>query len=244
MAFMRRFNMNLNEHRILITGATSGIGREIAMRLSHAGTTIALTGRTGEKLEKLVSELPNPPAFSMAGDLTSASFVNQFVSAADEKMGGFTAVVHAAGVGLIKPVLETPDADFLRVTNLNLRGTFLIAQQTCKVMVRDKKGLFITFPGILGKAVMKNTAAYAASKWGVTGLIKSMAIELQRSGVNFSLFHLGGVDSPFWDEMDMKVDRSKMIPVATAADLVINTLAAPAHLVMNEITLQPESHQM
>ncbi len=236
--------MNVQHAKVLVTGATSGIGREVALRLAASGVQLALTGRSPTKLEELNGSLATPAVLAKAGDLTSASFATTFVQEADELLGGFTAVVHAAGIGLIKPTLETTDAEFLRVTNLNIRGTFLIAQAACRVMARDKRGLFLTFPGILGKAVMKNAGAYVASKWAVTGLMKAMAQELQRSGVQIGLFHFGGVDSPFWDSIEMKVDRSKMIPLATAADFVMTALRTPPHLVLNEVTLQPDSHQL
>jgi NAD(P)-dependent dehydrogenase (short-subunit alcohol dehydrogenase family) len=159
-------------------------------------------------------------------------------------MGTIDCVIHCAGIGLIKPSADTTDAEFTKIVNTNLRGTFLIARESCKIMAGQKHGLFITLPGILGKAVMKNAAAYIASKFGVTGLIKTLAQEYQRSGVRFCLFFLGGVDTPFWDEINMTVQRDKMIPVSTAADLIMQAVDAPPHLVLAEVVLQPESHQL
>jgi len=111
-------------------------------------------------------------------------------------------------------------------------------------MVAGGKGLFITIPGILGKAPMRNAAAYVASKYALTGMMKCMAQELQRSRVRFCLFHFGGVDTPFWDSITMAVQRDKMIPVGTAADLILQAIDAPPHLVLGEVVLQPESHQL
>jgi NAD(P)-dependent dehydrogenase (short-subunit alcohol dehydrogenase family) len=122
--------------------------------------------------------------------------------------------------------------------------TFLVAQAAARLMGEQKHGLFLTIPGILGRAVMKNAAAYIASKFAVTGLIKAMAQEYQRVGVRFSLLHLGGVDTPFWDDLGMKVQRDKMIPAGTAADLIVQALELPPHLVLNELVLQPDSHQL
>jgi NAD(P)-dependent dehydrogenase (short-subunit alcohol dehydrogenase family) len=159
-------------------------------------------------------------------------------------LGSIDVVVHCAGIGLIKPAADTSDAEFTHVMNVNTRATFLLARESCRVMAAAKKGLFITIPGILGKAPMRNASAYVASKYAVTGMIKCFAQEYQRSGIRFCLFHLGGVDSPFWDNIAMAVQREKMIPVSTAADLILQAIDAPPHLVLSEVVMQPESHQL
>lgn len=231
--------------KILITGASSGIGRALAERLAARGAALILSGRSESKLESTAAACAQAAAVSIvAADITAPGAAEALVARAQESMGGLDCVIHAAGIGLIKPAAETTDAEFTKVVNTNLRGTFLIARESCKSMAAQKKGLFITFPGILGKAVMKNAAAYIASKFGVSGLVKTFAQEYQRSGLRFCQFYLGGVDTPFWDELGMTVQRDKMIPVSTAADLVLQALDAPPHLVLAEVVLQPESHQL
>ena len=71
-----------------------------------------------------------------------------------------------------------------------------------------------------------------------------MALEYSRKRVQFCLFHFGGVDTPFWDKIDMTVQREKMIPVANAAEAILGAIEAPDHLVTSEVTLQPETHQL
>ena len=231
--------------KFLITGASSGIGRAVAIRLASRGAKLTLHGRSESKLSDVALLCTGASLVeSFASDLTVPHAAEAIVTKAAESMGGIDCVVHCAGIGLIKPAADTTDAEFSKVVNTNLRGTFLVAQAACKVMAAQKHGLFITLPGILGKAVMKNAAAYIASKFGVTGLIKTLAQEYQRSGVRFCLFFLGGVDSQFWDEINMAVQRDKMIPVATAADLILQAIDAPPHLVLAEVVLQPESHQL
>lgn len=229
--------------RVLVTGATSGIGLATARRLAGSpGYALFLTGRTPEKVASVARELE--PAGTMAADLTTPHAADQLVEKAIGALGGLDAVIHCAGVGLIKPALETTDADFVRVTNINIRGTFLVARAACAAMAEQKKGRFITLPGILGRAVMKNAAAYCASKFAVTGLIKAMAGELQRANLQFTLLHLGGVDTPFYDDIGMSPQRDKMIPADLAAAQIQAALELPSHLVLNEITLQPGVHQL
>ncbi len=225
--------------RFLITGASGGIGLALAYKLQARGVALALTGRTVAPLREQF-----PSATVIEADLVGANEAARVVSEASAALGGLDCVVHLAGIGLIKSVAETTDAEFSRVVNVNLRASFLVAKAACEVMAEQKHGLFITIPGILGRAVMKNAAAYSASKYGVTGLIKSFAQEYSRSGIRFALFFLGGVDSTFWDNLAMKVQREKMIPADTAADLILQAIDAPPHLVLSEVTMQPESHQL
>jgi NAD(P)-dependent dehydrogenase (short-subunit alcohol dehydrogenase family) len=180
----------------------------------------------------------------LACDLTAPRKADVVVESAVGALRGLDAVIHCAGIGLIKSAKDTSDTDFVRVTNTNLRGTFLIAKATAEAMSASGGGRFLTIPGILGKAPMRGASAYCASKYGVVGLIKSMALEYQRAGVQFCLFHFGGVDSPFWDDIDMKVQRDKMIPTSVAASALIQAVEAPQHLVTSEVTIQPETHQL
>ncbi len=224
---------------ILITGASSGIGAELAKILVGRGDCVFLNGRSEVKLQALGLNAP-----IHAADLTVHGAAEELVAAAVESLGGVDVAIHCAGVGLIKSAAETTDTEFTQVMNINARATFLFAREVCKSMALAKRGLFITIPGILGKAPMRNAAAYVASKYAVTGMIKCFAQEYQRSGVRFSLFHLGGVDTPFWDKIQMAVQRDKMIPVATAAGLVLQAIDAPPHLVLSEVVMQPDSHQL
>jgi len=227
----------------LITGASGGIGSGVARRLAARGTRLFLTGRDAGRLEAVRSEC-GPEAVAAAADLTASGEAARVVGAAWEALGGFEVVIHCAGVGLLKPSAQTSDADFVRVMNTNARATFLVAQQACTLMAERKQGLFLTLPGVLGKAPMRGAAAYAASKYAVTGMLKCMGLEYGRLGVRFSLLFLGGVDTPFWEGIGTGIDRSKLLAPGTVADLILAALDAPLPAVVAEIVAQPESHQL
>lgn len=232
--------------KFLITGASSGIGRAVAIKLAARGAMLLLNGRAAERLGPVAGECIAAGGTGVVhpGDLTSPGVVETLFRAAHDQIGGLDGVIHCAGVGLIKPTLETTDAEFSRVMNVNARGTFLVAREACRFFSTQKRGLFITLPGILGRVGMRNAAAYAASKFAVTGMLKCMTQEFQRSGVRICLLHLGGVDTPFWDNIEMNVQRDRMIPVDVAASAVLSAIDLPPNLVLNEIILQPESHQL
>jgi short-subunit dehydrogenase len=222
---------------ILITGASSGIGAEVAKCLALKGTSLFLTGQSHQKLSSL-----NCGAY-VAADLTEPGAAEKVLRTAIETLGSVDVVIHCAGIGLIKPAAETSDAEFTRVMNVNTRATFLFMREVCSYMSTLKKGLFITIPGILGKVPMRNASAYVASKYAVTGMVKCFAQEYQRHNIRFCLFHLGGVNTPFWDSINMTVQRDKMIPVSTAASLILQAIESPPHVVLSEVVMQPDSHQ-
>lgn len=223
--------------KILITGASSGIGLALTKKLVVQGLQVAVNARFLDAVGDL-------PVEKLPGDLTSPSVAAQVVNGAREELGGLDAVIHCAGVGLIKPTLETSDADFTRILNVNARGTFLVAREACRLMSAAGRGLFVTIPGTLGRAAMKNAAAYCASKYAVTGMVKCFAQEFQRSGLRFSLIHFGGVDTPFWNDIGMNVQRDRLIPVDVAADMIWHAINVPEHLVPSEVVLQPVGHQI
>jgi short-subunit dehydrogenase len=89
---------------------------------------------------------------------------------------------------------------------------------------------------------MAMASAYCASKFGVVGFSKCMADEVKRYGIKFTLFYLGGIDSPFWDHAGLKVDRTKMLSPNTAAKAIVYALESDPQTVPMEINIQPESH--
>jgi NAD(P)-dependent dehydrogenase (short-subunit alcohol dehydrogenase family) len=232
--------------KFLITGASSGIGRAVAKRLAARGATLLLNSRSAERLAPVAGECIAAGGVGVvhAADLTAPGVAEALFKAAHDQLGGLDAVIHCAGVGLIKPTLDTTDAEFSRMMDVNARGTFLVAREACRMFSAQNGGLFIALPGILGRAGLRHAAAYAASKFAVTGMLKCMAQEFQRSGVRICLLHLGGVDTPFWDGLELKVQRDRMIPVAVAADAILSAIDLPKHLVLNEIVLQSETQQL
>jgi len=232
--------------KFLITGASSGIGRAVARKLAARGATLLLNSRAAEQLAPVAADCIAAGGVGVvhAGDLTTPGVAESLFKAAQDQLGGLDAVIHCAGVGLIKPTVETSDEDFSRVMNINARATFLVAREACRFFAAQNRGLFITLPGVAGRAGVRNSSAYAASKFAVSGMLKSMALEFQRNNVRFCQLHLGGVDTPFWDGLQMNVQRDRLIPVDVAANTILAAIDLPSHLVLNEIVLQSENHQL
>lgn len=239
--------MSLAGSVVLVVGASRGIGRAAAELFAEAGARLVLAARSEAELFELESTLEQrwgADALSVPTDATRAADVERLLSEAVSRFGRVDKLVYTAGAGALKPFRETSEEEFERLLAVNVRGAFLLCQAVLPLMEQQKRGHVVALPGILGRAPMAQAAAYCASKYALTGMLKSLALEYKRAGVRFSLLHLGGVDSTFWDSIQMRVQRERMLTVDAAARAVLFAASQEGEGVLNEIVLQPESHQM
>ena len=110
-------------------------------------------------------------------------------------------------------------------------------------MKTQNKGLIINIPGVLGKTPMAGAAAYSASKYGLVGMMQSIREELKRTNIRITNLFLGGTDSAFWDTIDLRVQREKMVTADEAAKAIWFLCQQPISGVINEMVLQPFNHQ-
>jgi NAD(P)-dependent dehydrogenase (short-subunit alcohol dehydrogenase family) len=239
--------LSLSESVVMVVGAGRGIGRASAEMFAGAGARLVLASRSESELSELESALERrwgAGALSVPTDVTRAEEVGRLVSEAAARFGRVDKLVYTAGAGALKPFQETTEEEFDRLMAVNVRGAFLLCRAVLPLMERQKRGHVVAVPGILGRAPMAQAAAYCASKYALTGMLKSLALEYRRAGVRFSLLHLGGVNSSFWDAVQMRVQRERMLTVDAAARAVFFAASQEGEGVLNEIVLQPESHQM
>lgn len=227
---------------VVVVGATGGIGSAVAHKLASSGATLVLAARDSSRLDALAGELSTTEVLSVPTDITDLQQVETLMQKAVAHFGQIDALVNAAGAGILKQWNKLEPADLDAMLDLNLKGSFYTCQAAANVMKERKVGHICNVIGILGKHSMAMGTAYCASKFGVVGFSKCMADELRRYGIKFTLFYFGGVDSPFWDHVSLKVDRSKMLSTETAANAIMFALSADPQAVPMEINIQPESH--
>jgi NAD(P)-dependent dehydrogenase (short-subunit alcohol dehydrogenase family) len=230
---------------VVITGASSGIGRATALTLAKLGARLGLAARNYPALMEVTDEAKRLSAQAVAvpTDVTQKDQVADLVSEVLATFGRIDGLVNCAGVGVIRPIEQLTEEDIDRTYAVNTKGVILVSQAVGMAMLKTGGGRIVTPVGTMGRYVMRGSAAYSASKWGAVGALKAMATEWQRNGISISLLYLGGVNSPFWDAIEMKVQRDKMLSVDDAAQAIVLALQAPANGVLNEMVLQPESHQ-
>lgn len=228
---------------ILVAGATGGIGAETARLLAGSGAHVFLAGRNEKKLQEVAQQLQLPEGRTCAIDISQPADVARLQQRYFEVFPTIDILINATGVGIIKPVDQLTEEDFLTSLHTNLFGSFLLVKSFLPAMKEAKKGLIVNIPGVLGKVPMAGAAAYSASKYGLVGMMQSIREELKRTEIRITNLFLGGVDSPFWDTIDLRVQKDKMIRSTEAAKAIWFLCQQPASGVVSEMVLQPFNHQ-
>ena len=233
----------LKGKNVLVVGATGGIGSRAAKLISGSGAIVFLTGRNSAKLNEVAKETGIAADHVFTMDITDEVSVNTTIRDISDKGVEIDIVVNAAGIGIIKPMETLSSEDFLQTIQTNLMGSFYLVKAILPGMKARRKGLIINIPGVLGKVPMAGAAAYSASKYGLTGMMQSIREELKRTDIRITNLFLGGVDSSFWDTIDLRVQRDKMIMAEEAAKAIWFLCQQPVSGVVSEMVLQPFNHQ-
>jgi short-subunit dehydrogenase len=233
----------LTAKKIVVAGATGGIGRQLVKMLHQSGAEVFVTGRSQAKLDALVNELGLRSTHALALDIADESAMLELGAKVAQEMGTPDILVNLAGIGIIKSMDNLSLAEFNQSLQTNLVGAFLFVKTFLAPMKENKKGLIVNVPGVLGKVPMAGAAAYSASKYGIVGMMQSIREELKRTEIRITNLFLGGVDSPFWDTIDLKVQKDKMIREEEAARSIWFLCQQPASGVVSEMVLQPFNHQ-
>jgi short-subunit dehydrogenase len=233
----------LKGKNVLLIGATGGIGSATAKLLAGSGASLFLTGRNESKLRQVAVDCGVPEERIFGLDISRPVAVNKLKEKYFQQFSTIDILINAAGIGIIKTMDTLDETDFLRSINYNLYAPFLLVKAFLPTMKELKKGLIINIPGVLGKTPMAGAAAYSASKYGLVGMMQSIREELKRTDIRITNLFLGGVDSPFWDTIDLKVQKDKMIRTEEAARAIWFLCQQPAGGVVSEMVLQPFNHQ-
>ncbi|HLP39387.1 SDR family oxidoreductase [Lacibacter sp.] len=234
---------SVKNKNVLIVGATGGIGSRVAKLLAGSGANLFLAGRNSEKLAALAQELNLPSAKTLALDISKPSEVAVLKEQFFAQYPSIDVLVNAAGLGIIKSSDTLTEAEFMQTIHTNLYAPFLLVKAFLPNMKETKKGLIINIPGILGKVPMLGAAAYSASKYGLNGMMQSIREEVKRTEIRITNLFLGGVDTPFWDTIDLRVQRDKMVMAEEAAKAIWFLCQQPTSAVVSEMVVQPFNHQ-
>lgn len=178
----------------VVTGAAQGIGRATAKRLNAQGWTLALVDLQEIDLGEYRE------AVGFAGDITDEGFVSRLESSVQSKFGRVDALVNNAGISMIRSALDTPVDEYRRVLEVNLVAPFLLAKHFAPGLMRSGNGSIVNVASVAGMAGIAERSAYNASKHGLIGLARTLAVEWGAKGIRVNCVSPGWVKT----EMDHK----------------------------------------
>ncbi len=199
----------------LVTGASSGVGRAVAMALAEAGAELVLHGRDRARLAEVADCTGGLP---LLADLSSADGVEQLAERALALRGRLDVLVASAGQGWAGPFTDMDSTDLDALVGLNLLAPMRLTRVLLPGMLERGHGHLALVGSVAGRTGVAGEAVYAASKAGLDGFAESLRLELSGSGVSVSLTLPGAVDTPFFANRGRPYDRT--VPKPVPADVV------------------------
>jgi gluconate 5-dehydrogenase len=179
----------------IVTGAASGIGREIAAAFVAAGGRVAVFDQDGVGAREAAAEL-GPETLALEVDITDEAAVEAAVAEVASSFGRIDFLVNNAGVRHIAPIVEESVAEWRRTIDVNVNGTFICSQAVIRVMLGHGGGRIVNLASMAGELALRDRAAYNASKAAIIALTKSIAVELGESGISCNAIAPGVIETP------------------------------------------------
>ena len=219
--------INFKNKKILITGATGGIGRELVKKFVSLEGEVLATGTKTEKLDYLKKEYPSINV--MKFDISDHSKIEEFIENVSSQLTGLDILVNNAGINMDNLSLRMKNDEWKKVIDLNLGSTFLMSKFAIKKMLKSKYGRIVNITSVVGHTGNLGQANYSASKAGIIGMSKSLAIEYAKKNITINCVSPGFIQSRMTDNIveSIKSVLTSRIPMArlgTGED-VSNTVA-------------------
>ena len=224
---------------ILVTGASSGIGKYLAIELAKYNFNIILTSRTKDKLESTAKEIKQIGSTCqvITADLSDKDSINELYNQT-LKIGFIDTVVNNAGFGKFDKIQDVSIDDWDTQISVNLRAPFLITKLFSQPMIKNKRGMFVYINSVAGKKAYPFSSAYVSSKFGLRGFAGSIREEFRDYGIKVVSVHPGAVDTGFWDKLDVDFPRHEMMSSQNVAKTISHAITVPENIVLEEIDIQ------
>ena len=192
--------MNLKNKKVLITGATGGIGKCLVQKFNNLGSSIVATGTNEEKLNNLKKNFENIHIEKFR--LDEHNKIEEFIEKIDKKLDGLDVLVNNAGINLDNLSIRLTEENWKKVLDINLTSTFLMCKHSIKKMLKRKYGKIINITSIVGHTGNLGQANYSASKAGIVAFSKCLAIEYAKKNINVNCVSPGFIRTEMTDNIN------------------------------------------
>ena len=223
----------------VITGASSGVGKSLAIQLSDAGYKVVLAARSENKLNAIAEEIQTKGGNCLVvpTDVSQPEQINN-LKVRTLEYGDVFVVINNAGLGNFCKIEDVTLEDWNRQLDVNLRASFLVSQAFIPGMKQREKGMLVFMNSVAGKKGYPYSAAYVASKFGMRGLADSMREELRENNIKVISIHPGAVDTPFWDKTGVNFPREEMLDTSTLAQSIMHAIQSPGNFTVEELVVR------
>ena len=236
-----------SKNLLLVTGASSGIGREISRKLCKEGHEVILTSRSKEKLNSLHNELRKLGYKShvIPCDVRVENEVNHLYEKSS-KLGFVDCVINNAGIGKFSSINKMSIEDWDEQISTNLRSSFLTTRLFVKKMIEKKEGKFVFINSVAGKYghSFSSSTAYVASKYGLKGFADSLRTELREHNIKVISIHPGAINTNFWDNIKGNFPKDQMLTSECIANFVLQAIISPDNAVVEEMVIRRTAGDM
>ena len=192
--------MNLKNKKVIITGATGGIGNSLVKKFTDNGSIVLATGTKEEKLNNLKNKFSN--IYIERFNLDEHKNIESFIESASNKLGGLDILVNNAGITLDNISIRLTEENWKKVLDVNLTATFMMCKFAIKKMLKNKSGKIINITSIVGHTGNLGQANYSASKAGIVAFSKSLAIEYAKKNININCVSPGFIKTEMTDKIN------------------------------------------
>ena len=219
--------INLKGKKILITGATGGIGGALVKKFVSLEASVLATGTNTERLDNLKKDFPNINILKF--DISDHKKIEEFIENVSSQLKGLDILINNAGINIDNISLRMSEDEWKKVIDVNLGSTFLMCKYTIKKMLKNKYGRIVNITSIVGHTGNLGQANYAASKAGIIGMSKSLAIEYAKKNITINCVSPGFIRSKMTDNITesikaVLISKIPMAKLGTGED-VSNTVA-------------------
>ncbi len=235
--------MSFKNKTILLTGASKGIGKALALKLGEQQANLALVARSEKELTELKTEIEalGAKCLIFVGNVSDENLVKNAVSETITAFGGIDYMINNAGYGVFGPTESITSEAWSDIYDVNVKGTFLFSKEVLASMKAAKTGHIINIASDVAKRVFDGGSLYCSSKFAQDAFSAALRKEVRKDGIKVSVLYSGLVDTMFHTNPQGAAEHADWLKADDMANTIMFVMAQPKHVVIDELMIHPLS---